>query len=91
MTVNHPERLHVEKLCGVGLVFPLSLPTSPPVEPARPTLLGEKVDPTSQQTVELMETSGEKGVCGRLPVQGVETFFRVAKVPFPHEVVLVAR
>ena len=62
MTVNHAKRLIVEKGGGVGLVFPLWLPTSPPVKPTRPALFGEKVDPASQQSVELVETSEEKGV-----------------------------
>ena len=61
MTINQPKRLIVEKRGGVRLVFPLWLPTSPPVISPRPALLGEKVEPASQQSVELMETSGEKG------------------------------
>ena len=62
MTVNHPKRLFVEKRGGVSLVFPFWLPPSPPVIPPRAALLGEKVEPASQQSVELVETSGGKGV-----------------------------
>ena len=60
MTVNHPKRLIVEKRGGVGLVLPLRLPTSPPVVPPRTALLCEKVESTSQQSVELVETSEER-------------------------------
>ena len=84
MSVNHPKCLVVEKGGGVGLVFPLYLPTSPPVVPPRPALLGEEVDAPSQQSVELVETSGDMEVCRRLPFQRVETFFGVAQVPFTH-------
>ena len=61
MTVNHPKRLIVKKRGGVGLVLPLRLPASPPVVSPRPALFGEKVDATSQQSVELVETSEVKG------------------------------
>ena len=92
MAVDHPKRLIVDKLGGMGLVLPLWLPASPPVQPTRSALLGEKVDPASQQSVELVETSegGIPRVCCRLPLQWVETFFRVAQVPFPDKIVLVA-
>ena len=93
MRVNHPKCLIVEQGGRVGLVFPLWLPSSPPVVPPRPALLGEKVEPSSQQSVELVETSEEKGSVWtdcRSPLQWVETFFGVAQVPFSNKVVLVA-